>query len=82
MQEVPITQHVVAVIRDELKTRGWAQVDLVRSAGFKHESALSKRLSGEVPFSLADLERIAAALDTTVAALCTYPSAKTCEPVA
>lgn len=48
--------------------RGLTQLQLAEAAGFS-QPALSRRLRGEVPFDLIELDRIAAALDVTTASL-------------
>jgi transcriptional regulator with XRE-family HTH domain len=82
MQQRPAIDILVTeAIKAELAARNWSQRDLCRATGFT-PSAIARRLTGEYGLSLADLDRIATAFDTTVAALCTTPAEKTCEPVA
>jgi transcriptional regulator with XRE-family HTH domain len=53
---------VAAAIRDKLSEAGRSQSDLAAALGWS-EPYLSRRLTGNVSFSLSDIERIATALD-------------------
>jgi len=59
---------IAAPIRDCLTRSGMRQADLAERIG-ERQNWVSKRLTGDVPFRLADLERIAAALGTSVVEL-------------
>ncbi|WP_256251081.1 helix-turn-helix domain-containing protein [Mycobacterium malmoense] len=63
------TDHRVAAnVRAEMARRLHTQTSLAKEIGWTQQS-LSRRLSGHVPFTVSELERIAAALDVNVSEL-------------
>jgi transcriptional regulator with XRE-family HTH domain len=71
MTQLP--QATAAAVREHLHLRGIRQIDLAPVLGVS-QPALSARLTGRTPFTLADLDRIAAHLGMTVAELMTAPA--------
>jgi transcriptional regulator with XRE-family HTH domain len=65
----PLSDHVPAVIRGLMARRQLRQIDAAEASGVS-QSQLSKILRGDKPLTLANLEGLATALDTTVLELC------------
>lgn len=68
MQKNPAVERVAANVRAELARKGITQTDLAAKLA-KSQPFVSRRLSGRVPFDVADLAAIASVLDITVADL-------------
>lgn len=62
-----------AAVREALRARGIRQSDAARVLGLS-QPALSDRLRGRTPFTLADLDALAAHLGVTVAELLEPPA--------
>jgi len=60
--------RVAVPIRERMARNGVRQVDLAELLGVR-QNWVSKRLTGDVPIRFEDVERIAAALGTTVSEL-------------
>ena len=63
-----LQDSVTAEVRAELGRQNHSQRDLARALGWS-EVRLSRRLRGSVPWSLGDVEKIAAELDVPVSRL-------------
>lgn len=68
MQKNPVVERVAANVRAELARKGITQTDLAAKLA-KSQPFVSRRLSGLVPFNVAELAAIASVLDITVADL-------------
>jgi len=68
VQKNPAVERVAANVRAELARKGITQTDLAAKLA-KSQPFVSRRLSGRVPFDVADLAAIASVLDITVADL-------------
>jgi transcriptional regulator with XRE-family HTH domain len=64
---------VAATVREVLKARGLSQQEAAPIFGHSQQ-ALSDRMTGRTPFTLADLERLAAHLGIPVAQLLDPPA--------
>lgn len=63
-----LTQAIAVTVRDHVRQRGIRQVDLALVLGLP-QSAVSSRLTGRTPFTLADLEQLAEYLGVPVSDL-------------
>ena len=63
-----LTQSTAAAVRELLRRRSLRQADLAMALGLS-PGAVSDRLRGRTPFTLADLERIAELLEVPVSEL-------------
>ena len=68
MQKNPAVERVAANVRAELARKGITQTDLAAKL-CKSQPFVSRRLSGRVPFDVADLAAIASVLDIQIADL-------------
>ena len=68
MQKNPAVERVAANVRAELARKGITQTDLAAKLR-KSQPFVSRRLSGRVPFDVADLAAIASVLDIPIADL-------------
>jgi predicted transcriptional regulator len=67
------TAAMAATVRAHLHRRGIRQTDVAPVLGLSQPS-VSDRLTGKTPFTLVDLQRLAANLGITVAELMTEPT--------
>jgi len=66
------TQTVAAVVRHELRRRGLSQAYLARELG-ESEPVVSKKMNAKSPWSLAELDKLAAMLDLPLPVLLMAP---------
>lgn len=67
-ETVSLNSHVAQVIRTELSRQNRSQNELAIQCGFT-KSALSRRMTGEIPFDTEDLAAIAGELGISLADL-------------
>ena len=72
-----LIEATAATVREELARRGIRQVDVALALGLS-QPAISDRLRGRTPFTLADLERLAELLGVNVAELL---QPRSCQPL-
>lgn len=63
-----LNSQVATVIRVELARRNFTQADLARMAGLT-ESTFSRRMTGEIPFTTEEIDKIAFILNMSVSEL-------------
>ena len=68
MTNNPAVERIAANVRAELARKGITQTDLALRLK-KSQPFVSRRLSGSVPFNVADLDSIATVLDISIASL-------------
>lgn len=68
MADISSTERIGVEIRVAMLRRGLSQTELAERVGMS-QAALSRRLSGEVPLDVDQLDAIAKALETTPASL-------------
>lgn len=68
-----LTRCIAAAVRAAMRARGVRQVDVALALGLS-QPAVSARLNGRTPFTLADLERLADLLGVTVSELLQPPA--------
>lgn len=72
MEQTALDERVPSRIRSELRRRRMSQAALARELG-RTENFISRRLRGEVSFSVDDLDQVARALDVPLENLVAPP---------
>lgn len=65
MDTLPASQRVALAVRDHLRQAGKTQLDVVGATGIPR-TTLNRRMTGNSPFTITELELIAAFLGVTV----------------
>lgn len=65
MDTLPASQRVALAVRDHLRQAGKTQLDIVDATGIPR-TTLNRRMTGNSPFTISELELIAGAIGVTV----------------
>lgn len=74
MPQSPTTAHIAENVRRKMDEHRINQTELGAAAGLS-QSALSRRLLGQIPFTIPELDLVAAALEVPVSELISEPAA-------